>query len=349
MRKPTKFRLLFFVVAIFSYVIGSYVLPETLSGIASLHDFYTELFALNNAALGLLFASLLFFVVVPTAYWFLVIQAGSQARWKIIITLSLSIFIARYQFPTEIAAYFYFIVWLRYPLIALLLALEFYLMFSVGRSLWNARKISGDPRINVLNNYDEGSKEQSMGLMLAYEPAAWYYAISKFSRNHEPSIGQLKLLSANPAHFIAILAANISFIFIAYSLLVNWSELAAIVAATVLFSTSYMLIANYRCSKYYSIYPHEGKLIINNSWWGFIAIELDNINVTDHSQSNDSLRFGQGKPNLKLSFTKEQTYYSGLGLITEKVNEIELCLHDAQSVLNYLTQNLKAMKSGDVL
>jgi len=250
----------FFVVAISSYLLGSYLMPVSLDNISSLLSLFENLKQGNEQALRLLIATLLFFVVVPIAYWYWVIKAYSTAKWRLLIAFSLSCLIARYQYPPEIAQYFDFVAWLRYPIITMLLALEFYIMFQVGKSLWQARKLSGDPRINILTKYHEGTKERELGLMLAYEPASWYYAIPRFSRNHVPAVGRLKLLSSTYVYLVSLLILNLILVLISYFMLVDWSKLAAIIVSTLFLWGTTMIIANYRCSKHYSVYVRDNKL-----------------------------------------------------------------------------------------
>ena len=207
-----------------------------------------------------------------------------------------------------------------------------------------ARKILGDPRISVLQIYKDGSVEREAGLLMAYEPATWHYMIPWFSRNHPPAIGQLKLLSSTCPHFISLLLADVAFIFISYFLLVSWSFLAAIVVATILFLGIFALIANYRFSKHYSIYFQDGKLGINNAWWALIVIELNEISsyeIVDKKVDDEKLCLGRGMPNIQLVLSIPQRYYSFLGITSEKISELFMCVDQADSVVQAIKKELE--------
>jgi hypothetical protein len=338
-RRPVRLWLLFFSTAIMGYVLGSWLMPETMGDATSLTHLSEQLKSLDEIAIRLSISTLLFFLIIPVAYWFWVIKATSQPKWRLLIILSLSCLVARYQYPSEIAQYFEFIAWLRYPFIAVLLALEFYLIFSVGRSLWQARKGAGDPRLNILAKYDEGTKERDIGLMLAYEPASWYYAIPRFSRNHTPSIGQLKLLSSTKIHFIPFLTVNLALAFISYLLLIDWSILAAVVLSTVFIWNTLPIIANYRSSKHHTIYVENGVLVVNNNWLGFMVIKLGAIDSAGKMSKGigyKGLCLGRGTPNMIMRFSKDQTYYSFLAMFSDKVSEIALNVEDVENTIKAL-------------
>ncbi len=118
-----------------------------------------------------LLVTLAYFVFLPVLYYFWIIRIGKQALWKLLLVLSL-----------------------------VLMVIEILLLVTIVKALWGARKLSGDPRIHMLeqyegdNIYEKGSKEAKkleLALMFAHEPASWYYAIPRFSRNHVPALGFL--------------------------------------------------------------------------------------------------------------------------------------------------------------
>ena len=336
MRKTTRVRLLFFSTAIAGYSLGSWLMPETIGNVTSFSLLYKQLMVLDRTAICLVVSTLLFFLVIPLAYWFWIIKATGRAKWRLIIILSLSSLVARYQYPAEIALYFEFIAWLRYPIIAVLLALEFYLIFSVGRSMWQARRVSGDPRLSILNKYEEGTKERDIGLPMAYETASWFYAIPPFSRQHIPSIGHLKLLSSNKMHFTCVLTIDIALGCISYFLLLDWSTLGAFVLSSLFIWNTLPIVANYRCSKHHSIYIENCNLVINNSWLGLIVVDLKSINsciALSKGTRYEGLSLGRGVPNMKIQFLEKQTYYSFFGMLSDKASEVSLCVDNVEDII----------------
>jgi hypothetical protein len=168
-RTSLKYRLLFLFITITCYYLGFNFIPER-----------------TDTALGLtpvILASVIYFAVLPVLYWFMIIKAGKQKSWKLLIILSLSSTVARYSYPEAIAQHFDFILWLRYPIMAILLIIELYLIVIIVKSLWQARNLSGDPRIGAIEKYDD-DKKQGLALTFATEPASWYYAIPRLSRKH---------------------------------------------------------------------------------------------------------------------------------------------------------------------
>lgn len=274
MRTSIKYRLLFLFIAISCYYLGFQFIPSTL-----------------NTNLGLLpvgIASLIYFLIIPTLYWFLIIKAGKQKAWKIIIIFSLSSAVSRYSFPEGIAQYFEFILWLRYPIIAIVLIIELYLMFVIIKGLWQARNLSGDPRIGVIEKYDD-EKKQGLALTFATEPASWYYAIPRLSKGHVKSLNRISLLSGYTWHFFFITLGLIIGATVSYILLVDWSQIAAIIAATFILYSFILMTANYRLSRYYSIYLQDEKLIINNTIFNFMVVPLVNIKCVSLNPNNEIL------------------------------------------------------------
>lgn len=161
MRTAVKYRLKFLLFAIVAYVVGSYIMPAQMPTTELSIDTIISGAALRELAwLRMLAASVLCFAIVPTLYWFWVIQINDDPKWKMLIVTSLSCLVASYQYPAEIAQYFDFFAWLRYPLISVLLAIELYIMTTVTKSLWDARKLTGDPRIHVLSQHHDDDKHR---------------------------------------------------------------------------------------------------------------------------------------------------------------------------------------------
>ncbi|MPY25477.1 hypothetical protein FM037_25375 [Shewanella psychropiezotolerans] len=331
MRRSIKFRLIFLVSAIISYTLGFQLLPENLDG--------------TNSHLYVLVFSILYFLVLPITYWYCIIKMGEQKLWKMLLIFSMSSLMTRLSFPAEIASYFEFIAWLRYPIIAILLAIELYLMVSIIKALWLARNLSGDPRVHILDSFqEEDDKKRSLALVLASEPASWYYAIPRLSRNHVDAITKLKLRSAARWHWLVMTLGALVMAALAYVIISPWSELLAIIVSSITGYGVIMLAANYRISRYFSIYGHQDKLVINNSVWGFISIKLEDIESVEvgrYPRKNDKegLHFGYGdSSNIKLRFSKPQTYFGGLGQLTERVDIIDMHVSEPQVLADYIQE-----------
>lgn len=159
--------------------------------------------------------------------------------------------------------------------------------------------------------------------MLAHEPASWYYAIPKFSRNHLTALTNIRLFSARVWHFLMCLGLLTGITAATYIALLSWSETAAIVAATLVFYFLIVLIANYRVARYYSVYTWQNNLVVNNAWWGIMVIDTSDIisaqiGVWSSEQTSKHLKFGRGNANVKLSFSRPQLYFSAMATIKDK-------------------------------
>ena len=384
LRRPAKYRIYFLILMIIVYWLGFNLLPEQLTQ--------------TSEQLSLALVSALYFVLLPLLYWYWIIKIGAQKSWRILVILSLSSLMARLSYPPQIAEYFEFIAWLRFPIIAILLLIELYLMVSIIKGLWQARKASGDPRLAIIAQYAEtveqekgdeanelrsfnikgasntdfsknqmlDDKKLTLGLILATEPASWYYAIPYFSRRHPLSITQLKLLSAQPWHALVIIMCLIAAATVSYTLVDNVSHIAAVFVSGLILYSVVLIAANYRISRYYSLYQREGKLIINNGIWGFMSIDLTQISelklgtflthvqpqqmggksVGDSTAINatEILTIGRGDTaNVQLIFKRPQTYYGGMGQLPEPLTVINLVVDEPQVLADALgiLQNYK--------
>ncbi|QQX80686.1 hypothetical protein JK628_02070 [Shewanella sp. KX20019] len=338
MRRSVKFRVSFLALAIISYVIGFNSLPESLSSDVDMY----KLVAIAG----------LYFIFLPVLYWFWIIKAGKQKPWKLLLIFSLSGLMARLSFPAEIASYFEFIMWLRYPIIAILLLIEFYLMFSIIKGLWQARSMKGDPRVHIVDKYQD-DKKRSLALVLASEPASWYYAIPWFSRQHVSSDYTIDLLSGKPWAWLAMLLGTLSAAAGVYILLSSWSELVAIIVSSIIAYGVVFVTANYRVSKHYSLYIQQDKLVINNSMWGFLAIDIadverievgcwDKVRAAEEGEKeSEQLCFGRGKKaNLHLKFSQPQTYFGALGQLPEQISELKLVVNEPRKLADELESRL---------
>lgn len=342
MRTSVTYRLIYLFIVITSYYLGFTFIPET-----------------TTTRLGLypvIVASLIYFAVLPIFYWFMIIKAGKQKAWKIVIIFSLSCAVARYSYPEDIAQYFDFILWLRYPIMGVLLVIEFYLMFMIVKGLYQARNLSGDPRIGVLDKYDD-DKKTGLALTLATEPASWYYAIPRLSKRHVKSLGKITLLSGKSGHFLVIISSLIVIASVSYQLLVDWSQTAAIMAASFILYGFILMTANYRLSRYYSFYVQDKKLIINNSIFNLMVIPFayintvsihrageDKINHTEinskgKNKSNELLKIGRSKQhNIKITFNQPIKYWGMMGAFVESFGQVLIKVEQPIVVINAFSE-----------
>ena len=336
MRMVVKKRILFLVIAITLYTVGFKTIPAELNYDSSLASIDKLLFSVIN-----------YFLIIPTLYWFLIIKAGSQKTWKLLIIISISATCARFSFPSQIAEYFEFIMWIRYPIIAILLLIELYIIKAVIVGLWQARKLKGDPRIHAFYKFKDDDKKLMAALLVAWEPASWYYAIPRFSRQHSSSIGTLSLYSSKGLHYASLVLSCLLLSSMSYWWLIDWSEIAAILVSSLVLWTLVAITANYRVAKLYSIYKMDDKLIINNSFLNFMAVSLNEIisvEVADvrFKKENEELCFGSGGDfNVILKFSKQQTYIGGMGSFPEKMNQVKMNVKNAQQFADNINLHIK--------
>ncbi|MFB2643058.1 hypothetical protein ACE02D_12280 [Shewanella bicestrii] len=373
LRRQAKYRIAFLVLMIAVYVLGFHLLPEQLTN--------------TREALSLAVVTALYFVLLPVLYWYWIIKIGAQKPWKMLVVLSLSSLMARLSYPHELAEYFEFVAWLRYPIIAVLLLIELYLMVSIMKGLWQARKASGDPRLAIVEQYaamaqpepsaeavkidsinpykpsesglppSADEKRLTLGLILATEPASWYYAIPYFSRRHPEAIGSLNLLSAKPWHALVIIVGLMAASVVSYSLLDGISHIAALFVSGLLLYSILLMVANYRLSRYYSLYQRADKLIINNGMWGFMAVDFTQISElklghfsspvsqsslgdTTPSDAPEILTLGRGEANAQLIFKQPQVYYGAMGQLPESLTVVNLVVEDPQALADTLTPSV---------
>ena len=327
MRSQVKFRLLFLLLALVCFVVGVNFTPESLST--------------DNEKWLLGTISGVYFILLPIAYWYCIIKVGQQKLWKIIMVLSLSSLVARLSYPAELSHYFEFVMWVRYPIIAVLLVIQLYLMFSVIRGLFKVRKLKGDPRVGAVETYREGDdKSLTLALILASEATNWLYAIPWFSRHQQPAIAHIKLISASRWHVAFMVLACLAALITSYVLLQSWSQLVAIIVSSFIGYTLMSIVANHRVSRYYSIYILRNKLVINNSLWGFMVIDMADIscmlNQEAKSETKDDtevISIGRGQTNLTLNLVKPVIYHGGMGQLPEPMRIIHLRVDKPKDVI----------------
>ena len=326
MRKAIRFRLLYLLFAVATYVLGFTLLPETISS-----SFDQILSA------GFLIA---YFVILPAVFWFCVIKIGEQKKWKIIIPFSIASVVARYSMPASLANYFEFLSLVRYPIIAILLIIEFVVIYHVVSMLWKSRKLKGDPRINALiDNIDADDKKREITLIMASEPASWYYAIPKFTRNHTATLTNLSLLSAKRWHFALVLLGLIAVTWVSYSLLILWSEIAAIIVASVIFYCIISVTASHRISRRFSVYCHNNHLIVNATFFNLLFIPLSHLKACEAGEwkcDKEQLKIGRGTANIKLTFSTPVYWFTLMGTFCERPSEVYLCVDAPHDLVNSL-------------
>ena len=330
MRTQVKYRLYFLVVAIVCYYLGVNFIPDNN--------------VTQNDFIAIVVVSCSYFLFLPFLYWYCIIHKGKQKLWKLVMIFGLSSTVARFSYTSQFINYFEFVMWLRYPIIAIILAFELYLTISIIRALWQVRKLPGDPRISCLNKYHD-EKKQTLAITLATEPANWYYAIPYFSRNHCHAIAQLTLISARRWHCAFILSVLIIAAFASYKLLINWNEIAAIGVSGFILYSFIIIIANHRIARNYALYTQNNSLIINNTIFNFMVIPFTAIESIKINQNNikhknnldsvdDNVKVGRAKQhNIILNFNKKITYWGMNGLFVEQVKHVLLNVDNPQKFI----------------
>jgi hypothetical protein len=324
MRRAVGFRLLYLVLAISTYVAGFTLLPEHLS-------------TTTDTLLTVTFLAA-YFLCLPSIFWLFIINKGGQKRWKIIIPISLACVVSRYSMPAELADYFEFLSWARYPIFAVLLLFEFALFYHVITTLWKARKLQGDPRANALITHINDDKKRDLALLMASEPASWYYAIPRLSRHHIPTLGHLSLLSSQRWHLGVVLLGLLTATVGLYLLLLPVSELVATLVCSLVGYSVVSLTANYRISRHYSIYSHNNYLLVNSGFFNLLFVPLASIThceigIWPKPTIKEQLVLGRGKSAvLKLTFSSPAFWFTFMGSFCERHNCVYLCVENPEDV-----------------
>ena len=333
MRATVKYRLVFLVLMLCSFFLGVQLTPESLTSHA------------DKLTLGII--SALYFVLLPLCYWYCIIKMGAQKLWKIIVIFSLSSLVARLSFPAEIAHYFEFVAWLRYPIIAVLLVIQLYLIVSVARGLIKVRKLKGDPRVGAVETYRDGDdKSLTIALIMASEATNWFYSIPWFSRHHPPVIANINLVSATRWHVWLMLIGCVGASSLSYVLLASWSEWAAIIVSSIIAYTLMTIVANHRLSRYYSLYFMRDNLVINNSLWGFMVISMTDIASVTHQESielnkdqAETIMIGRGQCNAIITLNRAVIYHGGMGQLPEPMKTVYLSVDSPQRFIQALNNS----------
>jgi hypothetical protein len=335
MRTPAKKRLLFFITAVTVYILGFQFIPENLPYDGTIHSILPVIVAIAG-----------YFVFLPILYWLWVIKAGKQKSWRMILIFSLSSVCARYSFPQNFAEYFEFIMYLRYTIIGVLIVIELYLMVMIIKGLWQARKLSGDPRVHAFEKYKDDEKKLALALPFSWEPASWYYAIPKFSKKHNKAIGQLQTKSIKRTHWLMLLVSCLIVGSLSYYLLVDWSEIVAIIIASLAFYSVIFITANHRVALKFSIYILDEYLIINDAFWSFLVVKINDVKSVQvgqwhKSDDKEQLMLGVGEyANIELTFFNEQMYLGSMGQFPETIHKLWLNVEQPQKFKEKLNDSL---------
>ncbi|MGE6569294.1 hypothetical protein ACQKE9_12170 [Shewanella vesiculosa] len=333
MRATVKYRLVFLVLMLCSFFLGVQLTPASLTSHA------------DKLTLGII--SALYFVLLPLCYWYCIIKMGAQKLWKIIVIFSLSSLVARLSFPAEIAHYFEFVAWLRYPIIAVLLVIQLYLIVSVARGLIKVRKLKGDPRVGAVETYRDGDdKSLTIALIMASEATNWFYSIPWFSRHHPPVIANINLVSATRWHVWLMLIGCVGASSLSYVLLASWSEWVAIIVSSIIAYTLMSIVANHRLSRYYSLYFMRDNLVINNSLWGFMVVSMADIASVAHQESielnkdqAETIMIGRGQCNIIITLKRAVIYHGGMGQLPEPMKTVYLSVDSPQLFIQALNNS----------
>ncbi|WP_298440321.1 hypothetical protein [uncultured Ferrimonas sp.] len=330
MRPTVKLRLSYLVLAISSYFIAFGFTPSTLTTI-------TEQYLL--AAI-----SILLFILLPLCYWRLLITTKLAKPWRVLVILGLSGLVARFTYPAQFSSYFEFLMWLRYPIMAVILIAEVLLLVTVIQGLWRSRKQSADPRLSVALNEDYKQEEakQSMALVVAGEPASWLYLNPRLSRKLPPALTQLHSYSASRWHWLLLTLTTLLLAGGAYFALQLFSPIAAIVVSSFIAYSLIFVTAHHRAARHHSIYVDHDNLVINVGLWGLLVLPINAIDSLYAEANTEPNTLHLGKANaaaaITLRLAEPQTYFSGLGFISDQVDTVTLHLDNAQPIFNWHQQ-----------
>lgn len=331
MQKSARYRLIYFISMVATYLSGYQFLPDTLSTVAD--EVLTAVFAA------------LYFIALPALYYYCVVVMGKQKLWKILISFSVSSLVARFTFPAEIATYFEFISWLRYPIMAVVIVLEIALVTMVVKSLWKARHLPGDPRLHAHKQFADDDKKRTAALLWAHEPASWFYAIPRFSRHHVPAIGRLVTRLAKPLNAALAILLTVFSTVLSYWLLVDWSQTAAVIVSSLVLWSVVAVVASIRLRRHFSVYVQGNDLVINAGIYRTLFADTAAISCVEagcwkKSALSEALILGRGEQaNVHIRLTKPAVLYSMMASIEEQFVDVYLVCEDPQSVVQHLTHS----------
>ena len=138
---------------------------------------------------------------------------------------------------------------------------------------------------------------------------------------------------------------------VSYWLIAPWSELAALIVASLCFYSVIFCTANHRIAKHFSIYQTDDKLVINAAFTSFIVIdksEIREVNLGTFKQADapEQVMLGKGagkekSANIELTFSQPQTYFAMLGQLPEPVEKLWLNVEQPEALQQALTPQVQ--------
>lgn len=223
--------------------------------------------------------------------------------------------------------YFNFIAWLKWPVIILFSPQILIVIFSI-KSIWKNRAIKTDPRISILQE-DRFANEhlKRIGLMVAYEPASWFYFFPAFSKKLKP-LGRIKSSGGSIFFCVSLMFLTVTLSLLSYRLISPYDQF---IAAGISGVTLYFLVsvwANFRCTRYHSLAECNGKIIVNNGFYDFCFFEKKAV---------DSIELSTTVKNKVVFYLNEPvTRYRRLGSKQELVTYLEFKLTEKHSFIKNL-------------
>ena len=131
-----------------------------------------------------------------------------------------------------------------------------------------------------------------------------------------------------------------------YLLLVSWSEWVAIIVSSIIAYTLMSIVANHRLSRYYSLYLIRDNLVINNSLWGFMVVNIADIASVADQQSTElnkdepeTIIIGRGQSNVTITLNRPVIYHGGMGQLPEPMKTVHLSVDDPQRLIQALNKS----------
>ena len=126
-----------------------------------------------------------------------------------------------------------------------------------------------------------------------------------------------------------------------YLLLVSWSEWVAIIVSSIIAYTLMSIVANHRLSRYYSLYLIRDNLVINNSLWGFMVVNIADIASVADQQSTE---LNKDEPETiiigrAITLNRPVIYHGGMGQLPEPMKTVHLSVDEPQRLIQALKKS----------
>ncbi|WP_028115363.1 hypothetical protein [Ferrimonas senticii] len=328
MTTANRSRLLYLCLLFIVYATSLWLMPDSLN-----HSEAQRQFAL---------ASALMFLVLPLMNWWLLIRTGINKAWRLLLVFGLSSTLARFTFPAELQHYFEFIMWLRFPIIAIVVLFELALVGSVLQSLWQCRKQTGDPRVSAaINNRSEADeKRRTLKMISIAELTAWLHLLPWLRRTQATAITNLNTLMAHRVHLLAILTLLLLASSGSYVLLLPVHSWLAVGVSGIIAYGLIHLLANHFIARDHSVYLNQQELVLNVGLWGMMVVNINDIaqiELGDDDVTTDASQLTLGRANqqpiLRLTLAKPQHYYSAGGIHCDTYEQLQLHLDNPEVLL----------------